>query len=364
MSKVKVGVIGGGLISQVEHLPNLLAMPERFEVVGLADPSAKVRAHLSERYGIKTFATADEVLAQKPDAVVIGTPDATHADLAIAALDRGLHVFCEKPLCYSVEDADRVIAARDRAGRVMQVGYMKRFDPSWQALRKMVEGRGERLRMITVEVNDPGSWPFTDHHDFLPGDDVAKEQIDEVAKRRAEQTARAIGRPLSPLELKGFTVPFCSSSVHDVNAVHGLLDAMGLKTGEIAGSAVFADGAGAQGLIRLTPGTALWSVFHLAVPKLADYFEKITLFFDDRIFELRFPSPYLNHQPTELDEKRSDGLHLETVLHRPSYREAFVEELRSWHASIAEGARAMNPVEEARTDMALLAALGRKAFAA
>ena len=152
------------------------------------------------------------------DAVVIGTPDATHADLAIAALDRGLHVFCEKPLCYAVEDADRVIAARDRAGRVMQVGYMKRFDPSWQALRDMVQGRGERLRMITVEVNDPGSWPFTDHHDFLPGDDVPKAQIDEVATRRAEQTARAIGRPLTPLELKGFTGPLCSSSVHDVNA--------------------------------------------------------------------------------------------------------------------------------------------------
>src|SRR5437868_5474635 len=126
MTKVKVGVIGGGLISQVEHLPNLLAMPERFEVVGLADPSPKVRAHLTERHRIPTFATADELMAQKLEAVVIGTPDATHADLSVAALDRGLHVFCEKPLCYSVEDADRVIAVRDRAGRVMQVGYMKR----------------------------------------------------------------------------------------------------------------------------------------------------------------------------------------------------------------------------------------------
>src|SRR5262245_15394039 len=287
MKKIKVGIIGGGLISQVEHLPNLLAMPERFEVVGLADPSAKVRSHLSERYRIATFATADELFARKPDSVVIGTPDPTHAELCIAALDRGLHVFCEKPLCYPIEDADRVVAARDRSSRVMQVGYMKRFDPAWQALREMVQGKGERLRMITVEVNDPGSWPFTDHHDFLPGDDVPKADIDGVARKRAEQTARAIGRPLTPLELKGFTGPFCSSSVHDVNAVHGLLEAMGLSTGEIAGSTVFADGAGAQALIRLTPGAALWSVFHLAVPKLADYFEKITLFFDDRIYELR-----------------------------------------------------------------------------
>ena len=362
MNKVRVGVIGGGLISQVEHLPNLLAMPERFEVAGLADPSAKVRAHLSERHGTPTFATADELFSQPLDAVVIATPDATHAELAIAALDRGLHVFCEKPLCYAVEDADRVAVARDRAGRVMQVGYMKRFDPSWQALREMVQGRGERLRMITVEVNDPGSWPFTDHHDFLPGDDVPPAQIEDVAKRRTEQTARAISRPLSGAELKGFTGPLCSSMVHDINAVHGLLEAMDLATGEIAGAAVFADGAGAQGLIRLSPGGALWSVFHLTVPKLADYFEKVTLFFDDRIFELRFPSPYLNHLPTELIEKRSDGLHLETILHRHSYREAFVEELRAFHTSIVDGARVLNPVEDARADMALLGAIGRKAF--
>ncbi len=364
MSQIKVGVIGGGLISQVEHLPNLLAMPERFKVVGLADPSAKVRAHLTERYGISTFATAEELLAQPLDAVVIGTPDSTHADLAIAALDRGLHVFCEKPLCYAVEDAERVAAARDRVDRVMQVGYMKRFDPSWRALRDLVQGKGERLRMITVEVNDPGSWPFTDHHDFVAGDDVAPASIEEVARRRAEQSARAIGRPLSGTELKGFAGPLCSSMVHDINLVRGLLDAMGLATGDVAGCTVFADGAGAHGTIRLTPGDGLWSVFHLAVPKLADYHEKVTLFFDGRIFELRFPSPYLNHHPTELIEKRSDEHHLETVLHRPSYREAFVEELRAWHASIADGAPVTNSVEDARADMALLGALGRKAFGA
>ncbi len=362
MQKIRVGIVGGGLISQVEHLPNLLAMPERFAVAGLADPSAKVRAHLAERYGIKTFATVDELFAEPLDAVAIGTPDHTHADLAIAALDRGLNVFCEKPLCYAVEDADRVIAARDRAGRVMQVGYMKRFDPAVQALRAMVEGRGERLRMVTVEVNDPGSWPFTDHHDFLPGDDVAKSVIQEGGRRRSEQTARAIGRPLTGAEEKGFTGPLCSSMVHDINVVHYLLEAMGLATGEVAGAAIFADGAGAEGMVRLTPGNALWSVFHLAVPKLADYFEKVTLFFDDRIYELRFPSPYLNHQPTELIEKRSEGLHLQTVLHRPSYREAFVEELRAWHTAIVDKARVVNTVEHARTDMALLGAIGRKAF--
>jgi predicted dehydrogenase len=362
LKRIKTGLIGGGLISQVEHLPNLLAMPERFEVVGLADPSGKVRAHLTERYRVPTFATVDELFAQKLQAVVIATPDSYHADQAVAALDRGLHVFCEKPLCYAVEDADRVAAARDRSGRVMQLGYMKRFDPSWQALREMVQGRGERLRMITVEVNDPDSWPFIDHHDFLPGDDVPAALIEEGRRRRSEQITRAAGRTLTGSELKGFSNPLFSSMVHDVNLVRGLLDAMGLAIGEIAGAAIFADGAGAQGLIRLTPGVALWSVFHLAVPKLADYNEKVALFFDDSIFELRFPAPYLNHQPTELIEKRSEGRHLQTIHHRPSYREAFVEELKTWHAAIVNGTPVINTLEDARADLALLGAIGRKAI--
>jgi predicted dehydrogenase len=359
---IEVGIIGGGLIAQVEHLPNLLNLPALFHVGGLADPSAKVRDHIERRWGVATFATAEALMAEKLDAVLIATPDSYHADLAVAALERGLHVFCEKPLCYVPEDADRVAAARDKAKRVMQVGYMKRFDPSWRLLRDFVVGAGKRLRMVSVEVNDPDSWPFVAHRDYVTGNDVPVDLIAANNKRRAEQIGRALGRPPSLVEIKGFSGPYSSSMVHDVNVVHGLLDAMGLETGEIAGAAVYARGSGGQGTIRLTPGDGLWTVFHLAVPKLADYLERVTLYFDDLIYELAFPSPYLNHQPTVLTEKRSNGHHAETVVHRASYGEAFVEELRAWHAAIAEGAISLNTVEEARRDMVLIGKLGRKAF--
>ena len=362
MATLKVGVIGGGLIAQVEHLPNLLALPDLFSVAGLADPSAKVREHLARRHGIQTFVDAEALLAEPLDAVLIATPDAYHADLAVAALDRGLHVFSEKPLCYAVDDADRVAAARDRARRIVQIGTMKRFDPAFVMLRDLVKGQGPRLRLISVEVNDPDFWPYVAHRDYLAGDDVPAALIEESGYRRAEQIKRALGRAASNAELRGFAGPYSSAMVHDINLVRGLLDAMDLSTGAIVGAAVFAGGDGAQGTIRLAPGEALWSVFHLTVPKLADYLEKVTLFFDDRIYELAFPSPYLNHQPTALTEKRSTGHHAETILHRVSYAEAFVEELKGWHAAITGGAPVVNPVEDARADMALLGALAKKAF--
>ena len=160
VQKLRTGIIGGGLITQVEHLPNLLALPEMFSVAGVVDPSASVRAHLARRWGVPAFETAEALLALPLDAVVIATPDCYHAELAILALQRGLHVFCEKPLCYSPEEADQVAEARDRAGRVVQVGTMKRFDPVVPAAQGAGGGtrraaplrlrRGERPRFLAV----------------------------------------------------------------------------------------------------------------------------------------------------------------------------------------------------------------------
>ena len=362
MTRLRVGIIGAGLITQVEHLPNLLALPEMFEVVAIADPSAKVRAHLATRWGVNTVATPEALFEQNLDAVVVATPDALHARLIIAALGRGLHVFTEKPLCYAVEDADAVIRARDKSKRIVQVGYMKRFDPAYEALSTLVRDQGGRLRFVSVEVNDPDAWPFVAHRDLLAGDDVPPELIKEAQDARAEQVARALGRRPTEDQLRGFAGPYCSSIIHDVNAVHGLLDEMGVEIGDVIGAAWFAKSGGGHGSVRLTPGDAVWSMAHVAVPDLADYLERVSLWFDDRILELQFPAPYLNHQPTLLIEKRSDGHHARTIHHRPSYAEAFVEELKGWWRAIVEGAPVRNTLEAARRDLALLATLGRHAL--
>jgi predicted dehydrogenase len=358
--RVAVAILGGGLISQLEHLPNLLALPGHFEVRGLADPSARVRDHLASLYKVPVFAAVGDLLEQPLEAVVIATPDGYHVEQTLSALERGLHVFCEKPLGYALDDLDRLAAKRDAAGRVVQVGYMKRCDPSYLLLRDLVRGRGQSLRMISVEVNNPEFWPFVAHRSYLGGGDLPAGLIEESAARIREQVARALGAPIAGTDLKGFIDPYCSSMVHDVNVVHGLLDALGVSTGELVGAAIFAGGEGAQATVRLSNG-GLWAVSHLTVPRLADYHERVTLHFDDSVFELGFPSPYLNHHPTSLLEKRSQGHHAQYVHHRTSYLEPFVEEMRAWHAAIVGERPPINPIEEARRDMALLAAFGRRA---
>jgi len=359
MQRLKVGVIGAGGIAQIEHIPNLMKLKRQFEILGVCDPSAKARAFVSEEFGLAVFENLAEVLALPLDAVVIASPDPLHHEQILAALGRGFHVFCEKPLCYAPGDIDDLIAARDRAGKVLQVGYMKRFDPSYEAALARMPGTAKTLRYVAVEVNDPDAWPFIRHHSWRQGDDVAPELIALVKAKQQEQVGRAVTVPLDPVSYRGFTAAYCSSLVHDVNAVHGLLDGLGIPDGEIAGAQIFAGGEGGQGAVRLLGGRALWNMVHLKVPALATYSERITFYFDEGILELEFPSPWLNHQPTRLTVTKSNGYTLAREDVRSGYEEAFIEELKGFWSAIVEGKSVRNTAEQARRDMKLLCGLAQ-----
>jgi predicted dehydrogenase len=359
MSRIRVGVIGAGMISQVEHIPNLLRLGDLFELVGVADPSKISREYVSEIHGIANFATPDHLFDQNLNAVVIGSPDPLHHEQVLAALGRGLHVFCEKPLCYSPQEIAEIVAARDKAGKVMQVGYMKRFDPSYRLALASLPGTAKTLRSVSVEVNDPDAWPFIAHQRYKRGSDIPKELIAATVAKQKQQVERAVGMPLTDLAFRGFTGAYSSALIHDVNAVHGLLDALGVPDGEIVGAQIFANGDGGQGAVKLLDGQALWTMTHLTVPKLADYKERITLFFDDASLELEFPSPWLNHHPTRLTIKTSDGLTLSKRDLRAGYGEAFIEELRGFWGAI-NGDEVVNRPEHAARDQALLIALTRQ----
>jgi len=361
MSRVKVGVIGAGTISQVEHVPNLIRLRDKFELVGIADPSKTARDFITASYGVKGFETPEALFGEPLDAVVIGSPDMLHHEQVLAALDLGLHVFCEKPLCYSPEEIDDIIAARNEAGKVVQVGYMKRFDPNYQLALQHLPGTAQTLRYISVEVNDPDAWPFIRHHATGRGTDIARSMIEAAAAKQKTQIARAIGHQANAATVRGFATAYASALVHDVNAVHGMLDVLGVPDGTIVGAEIFANGDGGQGAVRLLDGQALWNMAHLSVPALADYKERITLFFDDAIMALEFPSPWLNHQPTRVTVKKSDGHTLSRTELRAGFEEAFVEEMIGFWGAIVNGDKVRNPAEDARRDQALLCGLGRVA---
>ena len=363
--RLRVGVVGAGMIAQVEHIPNLIDLRDRFELVGVADASQHVREAVARRHGIPAYGSFDELLAgARPEAAVIAVPDALHAASVLEALDAGLHVFCEKPLCYTGRDYEAIAAARDAHDRVVQVGYMKRHDPNYEAALDLLPEGGRGLRYISVEISDPDSWPFVDHRPLVRADDVPPEAVDEARALQRSQAAEALGAAVDGDLLRGYCDPLMSGVVHAVNAVHGMLDRMGIDDLQVVAGQVWAGGDGGAGSISLCGGRALWHLAQVLVPDIAWYRERYTLHFDGTVVELIFPAPYLNHQQTELRVLRSSGLRLETTHIQAGYGEAFVRELEAFWESAVCGAPVRNTVEDAHRDARLLTDIARMAAAA
>ena len=353
-TRLRIGLFGAGLVGQAGHAPSIWDERDRFEFVAVADPSATVREAVAARYGIpNAVATLEDALALGLDAVVVAVPDPAHRAAVLTALAAGAHVLCEKPLALGLAEVDEILAAR--GDRVVQVGYMKLYDPATERMVERLRDGPAELVHLTVEVNDPDQLPFVDHLGLVVGRDVPRDLIDATRVRGAAAVREALGSEPDAAESRAFEAYF-SSLVHDVSLAHHLLGALGVRAPlPIADAATFDGGRGVS-LDWLLPGDGRAHLEHLSLPGIADYRERITAYCRDRILELTFPSPYLRHFPTRLVERRSDGTAagLETTEYRASYEEAFRNELRAFHAAITTGAPVRATVEAARADLAAL----------
>ena len=195
MKRLRVGLVGAGLVGQAEHAFYLWEERERFAFVALADASATVRAAVGARYGLESLhENIQGLLTAKLDALVIAAPDSFHPALAIAGLEAGLHVMCEKPLALTVEGCDRIAAARDRAGRVLQVAYMKRYDPAYRRALELLPDSVEEVKLISVEVNDPDHEPFVAHLPMTWPNDIPAALREQARDRDDGPAQRGGGR--------------------------------------------------------------------------------------------------------------------------------------------------------------------------
>lgn len=125
--KLRVGMIGTGSISH-EHIQAYQKM-DNVELVAFCDINPEQLALMAEQYGISnTYATKEDLLANADiDAVSVCTWNAAHAECAIAALNAGKHVLCEKPMATSVEEALAMEVAAKENGKLLMIGFVRRF---------------------------------------------------------------------------------------------------------------------------------------------------------------------------------------------------------------------------------------------
>ena len=354
---LRIGVVGGGMIAQAMHLPHLNELQSRYSVTALAEPSATVREALCARFGIpKGFADWRSLVdGTDLDAVLIASPAGTHVEITLAALERGLHVFCEKPLAITLDDVDRIIAARDRAERVVQVGYMKRHDPAFQRALAEMPDSAASLRYVAIAVNDPEWVPYFLPGDIVRGDDVPSDVIAAGRQAESEQVEAAVGRG-DPEACFAFSDGYLGSLVHHVNIVNGFLERMGEPLpARVVDGAWWNGGRSVAGYCELENG-ARWDSAWIQLLETREYRESIQLFFDTSVRSLTFPSPWLRMSPTVYERQDADD-YANSVQRYRSFEEAFRRELIHFHDCCVSGAQCLTPPEQARIDTELLTAM-------
>lgn len=132
---LKIGVLGTGHLGKI-HLKCIQMATESYELVGFFDPDEATSSRIAAEYGIQAFPSA-ESLMDAVEVVDIVTPTTSHFDLARQALLKGKHIFIEKPLTHTLEEAETLVKLHERSGVKVQVGHVERFNPALLALDKM-----------------------------------------------------------------------------------------------------------------------------------------------------------------------------------------------------------------------------------
>jgi predicted dehydrogenase len=153
--KIRVGVIGCGGRGVDAHIKTLLKMKEadKVEVNAVCDVFDKRAQRAAQLTGGKPYQDYRELLANRDvDVVVIATPDHWHAQMAIDAASAGKHVYCEKPMTHSVEEAKRVVAKIRETGVKLQVGVQGMSDDSYETAYKYVQD-GTLGKVVIAQID-------------------------------------------------------------------------------------------------------------------------------------------------------------------------------------------------------------------
>lgn len=128
---LKIGVLGAGHLGKI-HIKCIGLLPEVFELVGFFDMDPEKCAEASKEYGIKAFDSMDELM-EAVDVIDVVTPTLSHFECAAKAMRMSKHVFIEKPVTNTLEEAQQLMKLGQEAGVHVQVGHVERFNPAFTA---------------------------------------------------------------------------------------------------------------------------------------------------------------------------------------------------------------------------------------
>lgn len=133
---LKIGVLGAGHLGKI-HL-RLLNQSSKYELMGFYDPFNENAEKVATEFGYKSFNSISELI-RSVDVVDIVTPTLSHYDCAVEAIKAGKHIFLEKPISNTVEEAEHIIQLANKYNVKGQVGHVERFNPAFKAVKSKIQ---------------------------------------------------------------------------------------------------------------------------------------------------------------------------------------------------------------------------------
>ncbi|NLG24660.1 MAG: Gfo/Idh/MocA family oxidoreductase [Clostridiales bacterium] len=210
--KLKVGIIGTGWIAE-SHIESYKRMPD-VEIVAGADLIPGKAEAFFERYGVPGVRCypdhAAMLAAEQLDAVSVCTYNRTHAECSIDALNAGVNVLLEKPMCVTTEEAVDIIRAERKSGKVLSIGFQPRLDANMQMIKKIVQS-GALGEVYYIQTGG-GRRRGIPNSTFIEQRTAGIGALGDIGCYSLDMVLNAIGYP-RPLTVSGYTSDFFGTSL-------------------------------------------------------------------------------------------------------------------------------------------------------
>ena len=354
-SPLRIGVVGCGAIAQIQHLPNLAALPEAFQISAVCDVSATLSQHMARTYQIEAAYTdlASMLNQATLDAVLLCQTD-PKIEAARAVLSAGKHLFIEKPVAFVPEDVDELAASAQAGGLVAQAGYMKIFDPAFEQLVTEVDALGDTIRFVQINHLHTNNAHHLAAYDLVRADDLTKEGAQQLGQARDAHVLRALG-PVEGGARRAF-FHLAGSMIHDL---YGLRRLFGPVRGVVSAE-FWNEGDGISTILDCGEGircTATW----VELLDIRYFHETLEVYGDGRGLILTYPTGFAREVATLTvrgPDAEGTGAQWQPVIEGEI---AFVRELRHFHDCVAAQTPCRASLAEARHDVQLVIDIVRAA---
>ncbi len=271
--------------------------------------------------------------------------DEYHAEGTVAALDAGIHVLVEKPMCLSPREAEEIIAARDRCGKAVMVAYMRRFAPAFKEAVERLPELGEIRYARVHDVIGENRLIIDQTWNVDRPDDIPQEAVDDqvgaafrAGQGGAGRRARGAGVDLRLL---------CGLGSHDLSAMRELLG----RPREGGGRE--ACGAAAATSSRCSTTVTSCVTYETGVDDQLRFDAHIEVYGESGTMRVQYDTPYVRHFPTTLHLETTVGDAYERTVVRPHLKDPYTYELEHFHEVVTSGGTPKTTPEDFVADLEL-----------